>query len=90
MLVDYSKAQRDPDLTGYIGDLVNKEKIARGKTAARLWAMRRYLIWYAENMPNQDENNYRALDIELRRQAVEVEVYGNAVRPGLKNEPPTN
>lgn len=63
---------------------IGRQTLARGKTSVRLWAMRRHLIWYAENMPNQDENNYRALDIELRRQAVEVVVYGNAVRPGLK------
>lgn len=44
---------------------------SRRRTAARLWAMRKALIWYADHMPNKYENNYAELDIELRRQAVQ-------------------
>lgn len=41
---------------------------SRRRTAARLWAMRKALIWYADHMRPVPHNCFH---IELRRQAVQ-------------------
>jgi hypothetical protein len=69
-LVSYAKSDRAPELREAVQRLVDNEVARRKRTAARLWEMRRHSIWYAGHMHDKDECNYRALDIELRRQAV--------------------
>jgi hypothetical protein len=77
----YAKSDRAPELREAVQLLVDDEVARRKRTAARLWEMRRHSIWYAEHMKDHDDEcNYRALDIELRRQAVDAAVNGNAVR----------
>lgn len=70
-LASYAKSGRAPELREFVQKLVDEEKARRKRTAARLQAMRKALSWYADHMPNQSGSNYKALDIELRRQAVQ-------------------
>ena len=71
MLIDYSKSKRDSVLTHFVGGLVNAEKIARSRTAERLWTMRAQLRESDAQLDACITPGFYLTDIRKRREAVQ-------------------